>query len=119
MRSSSRRQSPVNSSIICNMRSDKTSEYGQNDRQFSAQETRPLAHCNPALQQKGTDLIDDAGALADQPLAHPMQRLQIELVGRLGGDEFHRRALHRLGNRLRVAEIGFLRTYFAGISRAS
>jgi hypothetical protein len=29
------------------------------------------------------------------------------LVGRLGGDEFHRRALHRLGDRFRVAEVFF------------
>jgi hypothetical protein len=40
-----------------------------------------------ALQQEGADLIDDAGALTDQSLAHPVQRLQVELVGALGGDE--------------------------------
>jgi hypothetical protein len=28
----------------------------------------------PAFQQEGADLIDDAdGALADQPLSHPLQ----------------------------------------------
>src|ERR1700745_2306790 len=32
----------------------------------------------PALQQESADLIDDAGALTDQSLAHPMQRLQVE-----------------------------------------
>jgi hypothetical protein len=37
-----------------------------------------------------------------------VQRLQVELIGRLGGDELHRRALHRLSNRLRIAEIVFL-----------
>lgn len=61
-----------------------------------------------------------ASALPDQPFAHPVQRLQIELVSRLSGNEFHRRALHRFG----VAEIVFLPfaicAYdFAGISRAS
>jgi hypothetical protein len=30
------------------------------------------------------------------------------LVGRLGGDEFHRRALHRLGDRFGVAEVVLL-----------
>jgi DNA invertase Pin-like site-specific DNA recombinase len=30
---------------------------------------------HPALQQEGADLIDDAGALANQPLAHPVQGL--------------------------------------------
>jgi hypothetical protein len=39
---------------------------GEDDRQLGAQETQPLAHGNPTLQQKGTDLIDDAGALADR-----------------------------------------------------
>ena len=33
------------------------------------------------------DLIDDTGALADQSRAHALQRLQIELLGSLGGDE--------------------------------
>jgi hypothetical protein len=37
-----------------------------------------------------------------------MQRLQIELVGRLGGDELHRGALHRLGDRFRVAKVVLL-----------
>jgi len=32
-----------------------------------------------------------------------MQRLQIELVGGLGGDELHRRTLHRLRDRFRIA----------------
>jgi hypothetical protein len=42
-----------------------------------------LTHGNAALQQKGTDLIDDASALTDQPLTHPVHRLQIELLGAL------------------------------------
>jgi hypothetical protein len=29
-------------------------------------------------------MVDDARALTDKPLAHPVQRLQAELVGRLG-----------------------------------
>ena len=32
-----------------------------------------------------------------------MQRLQVELVDTLGRNELHRRALHRLGDRLGVA----------------
>jgi hypothetical protein len=34
-----------------------------------------------------------------------MQRLQIELLGRLGGNEAHGRALHGFGDRLRIAEV--------------
>jgi hypothetical protein len=45
-----------------------------------------LPHRYPALQQESADLVDDACALTDQPLAHPMERLQIELVGGLGRD---------------------------------
>jgi hypothetical protein len=37
-----------------------------------------------------------------------VQSLQVEPIGRLGGDEFHRQALQRLGNRFRVAKIVFL-----------
>jgi hypothetical protein len=80
----------------------------QDSWQLSAQKTQPLPYCDAALQQEGADLIDDAGALADQSLAHAVQRLQIELLGSLGCDELHRRALHRLGDRLRIAEVVLL-----------
>jgi hypothetical protein len=64
-----------------------------------------LAYRNAALQQEGADLIDDAGALADQPLPYPVQRLEVELIGGLGRHKLHRRPLHRLGDRLRIAEV--------------
>jgi hypothetical protein len=32
-----------------------------------------MPHGNAALQQEGTDLIDGAGPLADQPLPHSVQ----------------------------------------------
>ena len=81
---------------------------------------RSLPHGDAALKKESADLIDDAGALADQPLTHAVQRLQIKLVGILCGDEIHRRTLHRLGNCLGIAEVIFLsseygRTYFAGM----
>jgi hypothetical protein len=78
---------------------------GKDVRQFRAQEAGTLSHRDPALQQEGTNLVDDAGALADQPLTHPMQRLQVELLGCLGGNKFHRRTLYRLRNRFAVAEV--------------
>ena len=37
-----------------------------------------------------------------------MQRLQVQLIGGLRGHELHRRALDRLGDRLRVAEVVLL-----------
>jgi hypothetical protein len=78
---------------------------GKDVRQFRAQEAGTLSYRDPALQQEGTNLVDDAGALADQPLTHSMQRLQGELLGCLGGNKFHRRTLYRLRDRLAVAEV--------------
>ena len=54
------------------------------------------------------DLIDDAGALRDELLAHAMQSLQVELIGRLGGDKLHRRSLHSFRNRLGIVEVVLL-----------
>src|ERR1039457_3321046 len=72
---------------------------------YAAQEALSLPHRNAALQQESADLIDDAGVLADKPLPHPVQRLQVELIGGLRRHELHRRALHRLGDRLSIAEV--------------
>jgi hypothetical protein len=44
---------------------------------------QPLAHCNAALKQEGAYLIDNGGALADQPLTHAVQGLQVELIDSL------------------------------------
>jgi hypothetical protein len=71
-------------------------------------ETQPLPHRDSALQHEGADLIDDARALTYRPLAHPVQRLQVELVGRLGCDELHGGALHRLGDRFRITIVVLL-----------
>jgi hypothetical protein len=50
-------------------------------------------------------LIDDAGTLTDQSIADAVQRLQVELIGGLGRDELHGRALHRLGDGFRISEV--------------
>ena len=41
----------------------------------------------------------------NQPLAHAVQGLQVKLVRGFGSNELHGRALHRLGNRLRIVEV--------------
>jgi hypothetical protein len=82
---------------------DHIGALGQDRRQLGPQEIQTLSDRDPAFQQEGTDLIDDAGALADQSRAHTMQRLQIELLGGLGRHELHRRALHRFSDRLGIA----------------
>jgi hypothetical protein len=43
---------------------------------------------NAPLQEEGANLIDDAGALADQAFAHPMESLQVELFGVLVATNF-------------------------------
>src|SRR5262249_52508334 len=105
MRSSSRRQSPARSSSTRTMRGDKPSQDAARMRGNSARRKRQP--CRTAMQE-GADLIDDAGALTDQPLTHAVERLQVELLGGLGRDELHRRALHHLGDRLGVAEVVLL-----------
>ncbi len=78
-------------------------------RGSSARKNREsLAYCDTAFQQEGANLIDDAGALADQALAHPVQCLQVELFGGLRCDELHRRPLHRLGDCLGITEVVLL-----------
>src|ERR1700730_4583102 len=77
-------------------------------RQLGPQETQPLPHRYSALQHEGADLIDDASALTDKPLPHPVQRLQVELLRGLGRHELHRRALHGFGNRFGIIEVVLL-----------
>src|SRR4029077_13632773 len=72
-----------------------------------SQEPLPLSR-NAALQEERSDLIDDAGALADQSLTHAVKRLQVELFNGLRRHKPHRRALHRLSDRLRIPKIVLL-----------
>jgi hypothetical protein len=74
-------------------------------RQLGPQETQPLPHRDSALQHEGADLIDDAGTLTDQSIADAVQRLQVELIGGLGRDELHGRALDSLGDGFRISEV--------------
>jgi hypothetical protein len=46
----------------------------------------PARTGRPSVEQEGADLVDHTGALANQPFANPMQRLQIELLDRFDGD---------------------------------
>ena len=94
--------------------SRKLNSLGHDARLMPAKYVRPYSKGqkndfrDAALQQKRADLIGDAGALADQPLSHAVQRLQVELIRGLCRHPLHRRPLHRLGDRLRVAEVVLL-----------
>ncbi len=64
-----------------------------------------LPYGDAPLQQERTDLIDDAGTLTDQSIADAVQCLKVELIGGLGCDEFHGRALDSLSDRFRISEV--------------
>src|SRR5262245_30868948 len=102
MRSSSQCQPTARSSMARNMRGDRASQGAARRRGNSARKKRKP--CRTATPE-GAGLIDEASALTDQPLTHPVQGLQIELLGRLCRDELHSRALDCLGDRLGVAEV--------------
>ena len=53
---------------------------GENAGQLGAEEANALTNGDATFQHERADLIDDAGTLRDEPLAHPMQRLQVELI---------------------------------------
>jgi hypothetical protein len=92
----------------------------------SLRSTSPRCPCRTAMRRsnrKARIWLIDAGTLTDQSLTHAMQCPQVELISGLRCHELHRLPLHRLRDRLRVAEVDFLafeygQTYFAGISRA-
>src|SRR6516225_8064976 len=90
------------------MRAERTSGGAAKMRQLCSQKPLALSNRDATFQQESANLIDDAGALTDQSLAHPMQRLQIELLGGLRCHELHCGTLHRLSNGFRVTEVVLL-----------
>jgi hypothetical protein len=68
----------------------------------------PWRDCNAALQQEGTDLVDDAGTLADQARAYAMQRLQVQLIACFGSDELHGWSPDSFSDCFSIAEIVLL-----------
>ena len=77
---------PVSHQVLYDAQNARREHIGarrQDARQLGPQETQPLPYRDAALQQKGADLIDDAGALTDQSLAHAVHRLQVELLNGL------------------------------------
>ena len=62
-----------------------------------AQAGRSLAKTDSTFRQEGANLIDHAGSSCHQPLAYPMQSLQIKLIFRLDGYETHVLPFHSFG----------------------
>ena len=73
-----------------------------------AQPVELLPYRDAVLQEKAADLIDDRGSLRHQAVAHAMQRLQIELLVRLGWYAPRRRTLHGFSNRMRISKVIFV-----------
>jgi hypothetical protein len=91
--------------------SRKLQALGHDARLMPAKYVRPYsAMCGISywMHRSPYTHSDFPGSLTDQPLAHPVQRLHIELVGGLRGGKFHGRALHCLGNRFGIAEVVLL-----------
>src|SRR5258708_36967154 len=76
---------PVSCQVLDDAQHARREDIGarrEDTRHLGPQGTQAL-HGDAPLQQERTDLIDDAGTLTDQSLAHAVQRLQVELVGGL------------------------------------
>jgi len=82
-----------------------SSAFSRISGHLSAQAGRSLAKTDSTFQQEGANLIDHAGSSGHQPVAYPMQSLQIKLIFRLDGYETHVLPFHGFGNRFRIAVV--------------
>ena len=92
------------------MRGEHIGARREDTWQFGPQGMQALPHRDAPLQQERTDLIDDAGTLTDQSIVDTVQRLKVELIGGLGRDELHGRALDSLPLTVIVSSRVFLIT---------
>ncbi len=67
--------------------------------------TQPLWGNEPKLGRIAADPVDQLGALADQPIAHPHQHEGRLLLWGLNRHEAHGRPAHRLADRLGIGGI--------------
>jgi hypothetical protein len=70
-----------------------------------------FADGDAALQQHSAHLVDHRGAAHNPPLAHPVQRLQVELVVGLDRHKAHRRAGYSLGTRFGIDVVVLVRLH--------
>ena len=81
----------------------------QQSSQCLLQIAPPLGGGEPALEQHGPELVDERRAFAHEPVARSMQRLHVELLGRLQLDKAHGRPGRGLGDRFCIAVVVLLR----------
>src|ERR1035441_8570781 len=70
-----------------------------------------FANGDAALQEQLANLVDHRGAAHNPPLAHSVQRLQVELIVGLDRHEAHRRAAYSLGTRFGIDVIVLVRLH--------
>jgi hypothetical protein len=80
----------------------------QNGLEGNAQGVRAGPHRDALFDQEGADLVDRCRPARDQPRAHPMQRLDVELGLALLCDEAHVRSQRRLRDGFGVVVIVLL-----------
>ena len=68
-----------------------------------------LRHHVAALEEQASDLVHQRRPIADQPVAHAMERLHVELLLRLQRHEAHGGPARGLGDRLGIAVVVLLR----------
>src|SRR6476661_570715 len=74
----------------------------EDPRHLASQIGTALAGSKATLEEKSPNLVDDARTTGDQAVADTVNRLQVELIGGLNGNETHRRPLHSLGDGLGI-----------------
>ena len=88
--------------MICAMRGVRRSDRAAKMPGSSARRKRSfLTNGDATLQQKGSNLIDSAGALTDQPLSDTAQGLEVELL-----DSLRRHKLHRWASSMPIRQGG-------------
>src|SRR5437879_1424031 len=70
-----------------------------------------LSKYHPSFEQECPQLVDDRRAPRDKPVAHSVNRLEVQLVIRLDRYKTHVLAFDRLRNRLRIHEIVLVRLH--------
>jgi hypothetical protein len=64
-----------------------------------------------SFEQEGTQLVDHCSTSCDQPVAHAMDRLQVQLIIRLDRNEAHVLAFDRFSNRFRIDKVVLIRLH--------
>jgi hypothetical protein len=83
----------------------------QSARQRSFGMSASLAERDPALQQQPAHLADHRRPATDPAIAHPVQRLHVQLVVALDGHKAHLRSSHGFGDRFGIDVVVLVRLH--------